>query len=351
VSILWGPEKQLDYWAALEAGVVPEAERRAMGLLASISDEKRFSFYCLSGMFPAMGNVTKRIYMVRRWTTVLELEDGRPKASWCILAQDRMIAPETDHVVAMKNILEGSELDFRQIGNAFHYSEDPFRGTVHPSDLKTGFPNPYYNQVGPSSAEVARSQEIDRDTFDLVDTRLDSMQPVRVPNNARMRVEREWNEDSALQFRELEGWMKTLRMKAEFHAEDRLSQERNKQAARENHFRQWLFREALVERAKDWVRIPPKERYKLPKTEFERLSDRTIRAMNNYGAQFGLGGVQIAGGAGMDTMTNTGQITFAATNATTANFYVNTAATVPVVGLQWPPLGAHGQVHANLAPA
>lgn len=287
MSILWGKDKQLDYWAALEADQVPDPERRAMGLLASMSDEKRFSFYCLSGMFPALGNVTKRTYMVRRWTTVLELEDGRPRASWCILAQDRMIAPETDHVVAMKNLLEGSEMHFREVGNAFHYSEDPFRGRVDP---KTSFPNPYYNEIGPAG-------------------RLNTPN-VRSGNG-------DWNEDSALEFRERENWIKTLKLKAELPNEATFAEERRQSVRDSAAFRPWLMRNALLERAKDWVRIPPKERYKLPPTQFEQMADRAIGAMAGMQAIYGLGD----SGTGVFNGTNN-----------TANFYINNAstATIPI---------------------
>lgn len=291
MSILWGKDKQLDYWAALQAGQVSDPERRAMGLLASMSDEKRFSFYCVSGMFPAMGNVTKRIYMVRRWTTVLELEDGRPRASWCILTQDRQLAPETDHVVAMKNLLEGSEMHFRAVGNAFHYSNDPSRGKVDP---QTSFPNPYYNEIGPKT--LAKPSDSD------------------------------WNEDSALEFRERENWVKTLMLKAELPTQAIIAQSRRNAERDSAAFRPWLLRSALLERAKDWVRIPPKERYKLPPTRFEEQADRAQRMMNNIGITYGLGDSLFSG-------TNTGTITF--TNA-------STACTAPIVFQQQP--GFVGQI-------
>lgn len=301
MSILWGKDRHLDYWAALEADQVPDPERRAMGLLASMSDEKRFSFYCLSGMFPAMGNVTKRIYMVRRWTTVLELEDGRPRASWCILAQDRQLAPESDHVVAMKNLLEGSELHFREIGNAFHYSNDPFRGNVNP---QTSFPNPYHNEIGPETGPNLR----------LEDTRMDSIQAPRVwvdyVPEGRVPVERIWNEDSALQFKELEGWIKTLKMKAELPSRADQGQSRRENERGAAVFRPWLFKLALLERAKDWVRIPPKERYKLPPTQFELQSERARRMMGGIGAAYGLGDSGVFSGT-----TNTGM--FFSNNTTT----------------------------------
>lgn len=237
-----------------------------MALLASISDEQRFAFYCMAGMFPAMGNVTKRVYMVRRWTTVLELEDGRPRASWCILAQDRSIAPETDHVVTMKNILEGNELAFREVGNAFHYGHDPYRGRV---EAKTDFMNPYLTPIGPDA-------------------------PRQAPEDPSG-----WNEDSALLFRERAGWIKALTLKGEVHRKLAIEKADPVQA-RAAGFRQWLLRDALVERAKDWVRIPPKERYKLPPTEFERVAARTMTTLQGLAGGY----VNNAGTITGDTATN-----------------------------------------------
>jgi hypothetical protein len=250
-----------------------------------MSDEKRFSFYCVSGMFPALGDMTKRTYLVRRWTTVLELEDGRPRASWCILAQDRQIAPETDHVVAMKNLVEGSELHFREVGNAFHYSNDPYRGRVDP---QTSFPNPYYNEIGPKQA----------------------------PGTGKS-LDSEWNEDSALQFKELEGWIKTLKLKAELPNQAVLAQGRRDAVRSAAAFRPQLLRGALLERAKDWVRIPPKERYKLPPTQFEEQAARAQRLMDGVSYAYGLGD----SGTGVFTGTNN-----------TANIYFTnaTAATIPI---------------------
>jgi len=307
MSILWGKDKQLDYWAALQAGQVPDPERRAMGLLASMSDEKRFSFYCLSGMFPALGNVTKRTYMVRRWTTVLELEDGRPRASWCILTQDRSFAPETDHVVAMKNLLEGSEMHFRAIGNAFHYSNDPFRGRVDP---QTSFPNPYHNEIGPPKK---------------------APDPWYTQSN-----ESDWNEDSALEFRERENWVRTLQLKAELPTEAMMAQSRRNAVRDSAAFRPWLMRSALLERAKDWVRIPPKERYKLPPTQFEEQAERAQRLMNNISIGYGLG--------------DSGTGVFTGTNSTTLSFTnASTAMTVPVVFPPYPGLGQQGYIARTLA--
>lgn len=283
MSILWGKDRDLDYWSALRADMVPDPERRAMALLASISDERRFSFYCFSGMFPAMGNVTKRTYLVRRWTTVLEIEDGAPRASWCILAQDRMIAPETDHVIAMKNILEGNELAFREVGNPFHYAYDPFRGRV---EAKTAFPNPYLGEIG-----------------------------LHVPRKAPDDPS-DWNEDTALLFRNHEGWLKALTLKGELHrklALEKAEPIRAKAAA----WHQEMMREALIERAKDWVRIPPKERYKLPPTEFEQASMRAIGALQGMTANANASTITTDSG----TLTNTRYYT----NASTASILFTVA--------------------------
>lgn len=131
-TTLWGPDKTLDYWAARRAGLVPSQETRAMQLLASMADERRFSFYCISGMFPAMGNVTRRTYLVRRFSTILELDAGVPVGAWCVVTQDRNAIPETDHVVAMKNLIEGEEMAVREIGNRTGWGI---------SDGDIGFPN------------------------------------------------------------------------------------------------------------------------------------------------------------------------------------------------------------------
>lgn len=133
---LWGPSKELDYWTARRADHIAPEERRAMALLASITDERRFSLYCMTGHMPAMGNVTKRMYLVRRFDRVLELEDGRPYQSWCIGAPDRSAIPETDHIVTMKNIIEGEELAFRDTGNM----SPVYGGVPHEED---SIRNPY----------------------------------------------------------------------------------------------------------------------------------------------------------------------------------------------------------------
>ena len=113
----WGERKDLDFWTARARGEVPAQEQRAMTLLASLSDEARFAFYARYGMYPALGNMSRRVYFVRRFATVMETSDGQPVASWCVVTHDRGTIPETDHVVALKNLIEGEEAAFREIGN------------------------------------------------------------------------------------------------------------------------------------------------------------------------------------------------------------------------------------------
>ncbi|SRR5579871_240607 len=141
-GLLWGPDRKLDFWKASRAGLVAPEERRAVSLLASYADEERLSYYLYSGLFPALGNVTKKLYMVRRFHTVVELDDGVPAVSWCILTTTRQNVPETDHVITMKNLIEGEELSFRAVANRFEPNTDPFVGTV---PLRNHVTNPYVN--------------------------------------------------------------------------------------------------------------------------------------------------------------------------------------------------------------
>lgn len=115
--MLWGPNKNLDFWTARLAGHVPAPEQRAVSLLAKHSEERRFSLYCRTGQMAAMGNMTRRIYLIRRFAGVLELVDGQPRSSWCMNGGGRHRLPETDHVVAMKLMIEGEEYIFRTTGN------------------------------------------------------------------------------------------------------------------------------------------------------------------------------------------------------------------------------------------
>ena len=129
---LWGPERDLDFWTAREKGVVPEPELRAMKLLASMCDEKRFAFYCHEGFIAALGNVTKHLYLVRRYARVQETMDGRVLNEWCVMTRDQHQIPETDVVLALKSLIEGEEIFFRETGNRFAWGvnqkqSDPYR--------------------------------------------------------------------------------------------------------------------------------------------------------------------------------------------------------------------------------
>lgn len=118
---LWGPDKNLDFHSALRLGHVDKAEARAVELLEEVCDPYRASIYLYRGVFPAMGNVTKRMYLVRRkspHTEVIECEAGRPIKSYCISIAMGILVPPTDAVIALKNLIEGEELSFRRTGNA-----------------------------------------------------------------------------------------------------------------------------------------------------------------------------------------------------------------------------------------
>lgn len=131
-SNLWGPDRDLDFWTARESGLVSEPELRAMKLLASMCDEKRFAFYCHEGFIAALGNVTKHLYLVRRYARVQETVDGRVLNEWCVTTRDQHQIPETDVVLALKSLIEGEELFFRETGNRFAWgviqkNSDPYR--------------------------------------------------------------------------------------------------------------------------------------------------------------------------------------------------------------------------------
>lgn len=125
---LWGADKSLDFWSARAAGQVPVEEQRAMQLLSKTTDERRFQIYCRTGAMPALGSMTKRLYMIRRHATILELQDGQPRMSWCMNGGNRYALPETDHVVVMKALIEGEEYVFRTTGNPspfYHHQGAP----------------------------------------------------------------------------------------------------------------------------------------------------------------------------------------------------------------------------------
>lgn len=114
----WGNSFDLDFWTAAACGEVDGPEMRAVDLLRHTTDEERFGYYCATGMLPAMGNVTGRIYLVQRGGGALELDDGLIVASWCIsIGPHATEIPGTDQVVVLRNMIEGEELDFLEIGN------------------------------------------------------------------------------------------------------------------------------------------------------------------------------------------------------------------------------------------
>ena len=228
-NLLWGPDKNLDYWHAIRLGVVAPEERRAVALLASLSDEQRFAFYCLSGQFPAMGNVSKRIYLIRRWTTILELEDGLERASWCINTDDRLNVPPSDHVVVMKNLIEGSELAFREIGNETLY----YRRPEQPRGA--GRLNPYYGGLGP--------------------------EPAFNPSPG-------WNTKAGI-MEETKRLKKAAFDRAEHHE------------SRWLHWRHRLTRLGFVSRAKRWVSLPEKpKRVSLDEGTYQILTANYIQNLN-----------------------------------------------------------------------
>lgn len=149
-SNLWGPERDLDYWTARAAGLVPEPERRAMKLLASECDEERFSLYCHIGSIAALGNLTRHLYIVRRYCTVRETADGRDIQDWCVMTRDRHLIPETDHVLALKSVIEGEEYSFRATGNRVGWGTEGRH-----------LPDPYRRSFLPESHPEGQNQEIE----------------------------------------------------------------------------------------------------------------------------------------------------------------------------------------------
>lgn len=114
----WGNSLDLDFWTATEAGQVDAPEVRAVDLLRRTTDAERYYYYCQTGMLPAMGNMTRRIYLILRGGSALELEDGQVVGSWCIsIGPHAHYIPGTDQVVVLRNLLEGEEMEFMRIGN------------------------------------------------------------------------------------------------------------------------------------------------------------------------------------------------------------------------------------------
>jgi hypothetical protein len=119
---LWGKSGTLDYHTALEKREVPGPEQRAMDLLRRHCDEYRFSLYCMTGHLPALGNVTRRIYLVLKSGGLLELVDGQPVAWWCFSVGpfDNSI-PDTDHVSVVHSLVEGEEVAFMHTADRHTY--------------------------------------------------------------------------------------------------------------------------------------------------------------------------------------------------------------------------------------
>lgn len=157
---LWGTGKGLDFWSARAAGQVPVEEQRAMQLLAKTTDERRFQIYCRTGAMPALGNMTKRLYLIRRHATILELEDGQAKTSWCMNGGNRYSLPETDHVVVMKALIEGEEYVFRTTGNPSQF----FFGSHQDEPPKSVFESSFMGHDG--RRQFCRQNEGFADAFE-----------------------------------------------------------------------------------------------------------------------------------------------------------------------------------------
>lgn len=115
-GVLWGAGT--DYWTALEMGLVPAPEQRAMTLLQNLCDEERVGIYCETGGLPAMGNITGNMYIINRRFGVDEMVDGRIVANYCIALVDEGL-PRTDNVIAIMTRIEGEEMSFLRTGNRF----------------------------------------------------------------------------------------------------------------------------------------------------------------------------------------------------------------------------------------
>jgi hypothetical protein len=184
-GVLWGPGRDLDYWSAVAAAEVNEPEARAVALLATTCDEARFSRYCLTGTLPALGNATKRTYLIRRHYTTLEMDDGRPVVSWCVMARDRHLVPETDHVVAMMSLIEGEEMAFRGLGNRLWVDDGV--GEREPGGRGPGVPAlfeaPIAPRMGAGAGDVGGQEAA---------LRMAEFQATRQADLARIRAELTW---------------------------------------------------------------------------------------------------------------------------------------------------------------
>jgi hypothetical protein len=115
---LWGRNGDLDFWTALARREVARPEYNAVRLLERTCDPWRFEYYCRHGEIPCLGNLTRKLYLVRKEGGASELDnEGREVASWCISIGPHAKVPDTDHVFALKCHIEGEEHVFMAIGN------------------------------------------------------------------------------------------------------------------------------------------------------------------------------------------------------------------------------------------
>jgi hypothetical protein len=148
-TLRWGPN--LTYWDALENGFVAKNEQRAMLLLTQICDEERVALYCATGLLPALGNFTKKTYLVTRGYGVDELDDGIIVRNWCIYTPNKSF-PKTDGVIAVKNLIEGEEFKFLKNSNRHAAGRNDWlkravlRATVNPHNQAI-CPKEYRNEI------------------------------------------------------------------------------------------------------------------------------------------------------------------------------------------------------------
>jgi len=123
---MWGEFHDSPYLVALAENpdFVPENEQRAMELMQSLCDPERFGIYIQTGCIHARGNLTGKIYRIEHGkghgAGCWELEDGKPQFYWCTTKSAetwKADIPDTDHVLTLKNMIEGEEARFRTIAN------------------------------------------------------------------------------------------------------------------------------------------------------------------------------------------------------------------------------------------
>lgn len=157
---LWG-SGDTPFAAALAAGTVSSAERRAVALLASTCDAWRVGIYLASGRLPAIGNLTRALYVVRRFNTVLEYDGDRAVRSHCIEAVNRPILPETDHVALVRMLIEGEEREFLARANSRRlFGSDYEDGPLTPVE-RSLFAGPDRPEWADLCASRARPENVD----------------------------------------------------------------------------------------------------------------------------------------------------------------------------------------------